>query len=58
MYSNLAEGLALGGEDEGNYSLFIQKELLKGRTFKNCTFNNDPLTTSNDFEIQYLEVIN
>ncbi len=54
MYSNINEGLALGGEDEGNYSLFIEKELLKGRTFKNKTFHNDALTESNDFQIQYL----
>ena len=40
----------------GHAGLFIKPELIAGRTHKCETFDNEPLSDSEDFEIMKLEV--
>lgn len=49
------ESLAIGA-DCGRYGLWIDAELIRGRTQHCATFDNDPLTLNEDFTISDVEI--
>ncbi|KAG4095461.1 TLD-domain-containing protein [Neocallimastix lanati (nom. inval.)] len=55
IYSN-AEFLSIGGNNDGQFALYLDKRLKNGHSYRNKTFKSKILSSFNDFYISELEL--
>ena len=56
MYAD-QKSIGLGGSNtKGRFALYISNDLFSGTSFKVESYDNEPLSKSNDFKVAHIEV--